>query len=89
VGRLGAAVSAVKVGMSTRGKYPPPIEVTEPLRETSGCDMGETSRCEGKDVCCEYPVGADGRFGGGGETFDAEKAGEGCADVLGADSTYG
>ena len=46
VGRLGAAVSAVKVGTLTLGKYPPPTEATEPLRDVDGCEIGETSRCE-------------------------------------------
>jgi hypothetical protein len=34
-----------------------------------------------------YPVGADGRFGGG-DMLGAEKEGDGCALVFGADSTY-
>ena len=37
----------------------------------------------------EYPVGAEGRFGGGGDILAADIAGEGWAeDVSGADSTY-
>ena len=47
--------------------------------------MGETSLCDD----CVYPVGAEGRFGGGGDTLDAEKVGDGRVEVLGADSTYG
>ena len=35
-----------------------------------------------------YPVGTAGRLGGG-DTLGAEKLGDGCASVLGADSTYG
>ena len=48
VGSPGAVVSAVKVGGSVLGKYPPPRETTEPCRDVAGCDMGETSSC---DVC--------------------------------------
>jgi hypothetical protein len=46
--------------------------------------MGDTSLCEP----CVYPVGTEGRLGGG-ETFGAEKVGDGCALVFGAVSTYG
>lgn len=73
----------MKVGGSVFGKYPPPIEVTEPCRDWAGCDMGDTSPCEG----CVYPVGAEGRSGAGGDTGAAEKLGDGC-EVSGADSTY-
>lgn len=45
--------------------------------------MGDTSLC---DVCV-YPVGAEGRLGGGGDTGGAERLGEGCTEVSGADST--
>jgi hypothetical protein len=40
-------------------------------------------------LCAEglYPVGAEGRLGGG-DMLCAEKVGDGCALVLGADSTY-
>ena len=61
VGRPGAVVSAVKVGGSVLGKYPPPMETTEPCRDRFGCDMGETSLWD----ACVYPIGAEGRFGEG------------------------
>jgi hypothetical protein len=64
VGRPGAVVSDVKVGGSVFGKYPPPIETTEPRLEVAGCDIGETSLC----ADWVYPVGAEGKFGGGGDT---------------------
>jgi hypothetical protein len=84
VGRPGAVVSAVKVGgpLSVFGKYPPPTETTEPCLDVAGCDIGDTSLCDD----CVYPVGAEGRFGGG-DTRRGEKLGEGCTDVFGADST--
>lgn len=55
--------------------------------------MGDTSRwgknCGGDVGRAEYPVGAKGRFGGGGDILAADIAGEGWAeDVSGADSTY-
>jgi hypothetical protein len=49
VGRPGAVVSAVNVGgpaPSVLGKYPPPIETTEPCLDVAGCDMGDTSLCD-------------------------------------------
>lgn len=72
----------MKVGGSVFGKYPPPIEVTEPCRDCAGCEIGDTSLWEG----CVYPVGAEGRSGAGGDTGGAEKLGDGC-EVSGADST--
>lgn len=53
--------------------------------------MGEMSRC-GKycgvdDEWVVYPVGADGSVGGGGDILVADIAGDGCAEVSGADST--
>ena len=64
VGRPGAVVSAVKVGGgggSVLGKYPPPTDVADPLRDVLGCDIGETSLwlCDG----CGYRDGAELRFG--------------------------
>jgi hypothetical protein len=46
VGSPGAVVSDVKVGGSVFGKYPPPIETTEPCLEVADCDMGEISLCD-------------------------------------------
>jgi len=88
VGRPGAVVSAVNVGgsgASVLGKYPPPIETTEPCLEVSGCDIGDTSLCDD----WVYPVGAEGRLGGGGDTWRAEKLGDGWVEVFGAVSTDG
>ena len=83
VGRLGAVLSDVNVGgASVLGKYPPPTDTTDPWREGAGCDMGDTSSC----AFAVYPEGTVGRFGGG-ETFGAEKVGDGCVSVLGAGST--